>query len=174
MKNKIPMFIGGFLAVLVVVGAIAAGVAYADDSTPPDPSARPADSRGPRGRYALSEAELEAAAQVLGMTADELSTALQNGTTLETLAEEAGVELQAVRDALSAVHADEMRAQIKQAVADGTISQDKADWLLEGLDKGYLDGPGFGLDFGRGGCGDHGRPPAGAPSNIQPTPAITN
>ena len=35
MKNKIPMLIGGFLAVLVVVGSVAAGVAYADDSTPP-------------------------------------------------------------------------------------------------------------------------------------------
>lgn len=34
------------------------------------------------------------------------------------------------------------------------MTQDKADWLLEGLDKGYLDGgPGFGFghDGGRGG-----------------------
>ncbi len=174
MKNKIPMLIGGFLAVLVVVGAIGAGVAYADDPTPPDSSARPADGRGPRGRHVLSEAELEAAAQVLGMSADELSTALQNGTTLETLAEEAGVELQAVQDALSAVHAEEMRAHIEQAVADGTISRDKADWLLEGLEKGYLDGPGFGLDLGRGGRGDHGQPPVGAPSSVQPTPVTTD
>jgi hypothetical protein len=44
-----------------------------------------------------------------------------------------------------------MRAQIEQALTDGTMTQEKADWLLEGLDKGYLDGgPGFGPGFGRG------------------------
>lgn len=40
LKNKLPMLIGGFLAVLVVVGAVSAGIAYADSSTPPAPSSR--------------------------------------------------------------------------------------------------------------------------------------
>jgi hypothetical protein len=31
-----------------------------------------------------------------------------------------------------------MRAEIAQAVEDGTLTQEKADWLLEGLDKGFL------------------------------------
>lgn len=44
-----------------------------------------------------------------------------------------------------------MRARIEQALADGTITQEKADWLLEGLEKGFLDGPGFGFGFGHGG-----------------------
>ena len=38
-----------------------------------------------------------------------------------------------------------MLESIKQAVADGKMTQDKADWLIIGLDKGYLDGPGFGF-----------------------------
>ena len=55
------------------------------------------------------------------------------------------------RTAITAVHAEEMRAQIEAGVADGTISQEKADWLLEGLDKGFLDGGhGFGLGGPRG------------------------
>ena len=54
-----------------------------------------------------------------------------------------------------------MRTRIEQAVFDGTMTQAKADWLLEGLDKGYLDGPGFG--FGFGGHGGHGGPDGAVP-----------
>ena len=39
LKNKLPLLIGGFLAVLVVVGTISAGVTYADNSTPPSQTA---------------------------------------------------------------------------------------------------------------------------------------
>jgi hypothetical protein len=61
-----------------------------------------------------------------------------------------------------------MRAQIEQAVTDGTMSQDKADWLLEGLDKGFLDGPGFGFGFGHGGGGPDGQRPV-QPTQVAPT-----
>ncbi|MBI5932780.1 MAG: hypothetical protein HY867_03645, partial [Chloroflexi bacterium] len=91
---------------------------------------------------------------VLGMTSDDLKSALQSGQTLAEIATEKGVDIADVQAAIEAVHHEEMRAQIEQAVTDGTMTQDKADWLLEGLDKGYLNGgPGFGLGFGRGGHG---------------------
>lgn len=93
----------------------------------------------------LGSVELEAAAKALSMTTDELTTALQSGKTLEQIATAQGVDLQTVKDAISAAHTEEMRTQINQAVTDGKITQDKANWLLEGLEKGYLDGPGFGL-----------------------------
>ena len=98
----------------------------------------------------MGETELAAAAKVLGMSSDELSTALKDGKTLDDLAATAGVDIQDVKDAITAVHAEEMRTRIEAGVADGTISQDKADWLLEGLDKGYLDGPGPGFGGPRG------------------------
>ena len=40
-----------------------------------------------------------------------------------------------------------MKDKIAQAVKDGTITQEQADWLLQGLDKGYFSG-GHGFGFG--------------------------
>lgn len=154
--KKLPILLGGLLALLIAAGAVGATVVYADDATPPAPSGQPGDGRGPRG-FGLGLDELAAAAEALGMTTDELSAALQEDRTLEELAESAGVDLQTVQDAIGAVRAEFMRARINQALADGTISQEKADWLLEGLEKGFLDGPGFGFGFGHGGPG---QPPA--------------
>jgi hypothetical protein len=161
MNRKFLVWAGGLLAALLVVGALGATAAYADDSTPPAPLAGvPGEGRGHGGR-GLPQAELEAAAKVLGMTADELSTALQDGKTLEDLATTAGVDIQDVQDAINTVHRAEMRTRIEQEVSDGTMTQEKADWLLEGLDKGFLDGPGFGFGFG----GGHGR---GGPGGMSP------
>ena len=156
MKKKISILMGGLLVALMVVGVIGATNAFAQSSTP----GALLHGRGPGGGRGLGEAGLTAAAEVLNMTTEELSTALQAGTTLEQLAEEAGVDLQDVRDAIQAVRETELRARIEQAVADGTMTQEKADWLLEGLDKGFLDGPGFGFGFGPKGPGPEGAPTA--------------
>ena len=138
MRKRISILIGCLLAVLMIAGAVTASVVYAQDATPP-PSDSAADTRPLKGGRGLSQAELEAAAKALNMTTDELSSALEAGKTLEDLATAAGVDIQVVQDTLSAVRAEEMRAQIAAGVADGSISQEKADWLLEGLDKGFLD-----------------------------------
>ena len=98
----------------------------------------------------LGSTELEAAAKALNMTTDELTTALKDGKTLQELADAAGVDLATVQGAVQAAHETEMRTQIEQAVTDGNMTREKADWLLEGLDKGFLDGRGFGFDGPRG------------------------
>ena len=143
MKNKKSILIGGLLVALLVIGVIGATSAYAQSS----PSTLP-HGHGPGGGRGLGLVELQVAAKALNMTTDELITALQSGKTLEQLAGEASVDLQAVQDAVQAAHETELRARIEQAVSDGTMTQEKADWLLEGLDKGFLDGPGFGFGFG--------------------------
>ena len=147
MKKKISILIGGLLAVAMLFGAVSVSTAYAQSGSLTPFSDRGGPGHGGRG---LGQAELEAAAKVLDMTADELSAALQAGKTLEDLATAAGVDIQDVKDAITAVHETELRARINAGVADGSISQEKADWLLEGLDKGFLDGPGFGLGHGGG------------------------
>jgi hypothetical protein len=145
---------------LLVVGALTvvmAGTALAQEETPaPAPEAEGWFGRGhgfgmPRGMG--GQVGLEAAAELLGMTADELSAQLWGGETLANLAEEAGVDLQDIQDAVTAANETAKREAIEQAVEDEVITREHADWLLEGLDKGYLSERGFRGFGGRGGFG---------------------
>ena len=150
MKNKMSVLIAGLLVALVVIGVVGATNAYAQS-----PSSALLHSGGPGGGRGLGLAGLQVAAEALNMTTDELIAALRSGKTLEELATEAGVELQDVQDAIQAERATEMRERIQQALDDGTITQEHADWLLEGLEKGFIGGPG-GFGFGHGpGFGFH-------------------
>jgi hypothetical protein len=147
----------GIVGLLVVgaVTALVAGAALAQDETPVAPEdSLPHMERG-MGRGMGSRVELEAAADALGMTVDELQTQLWGGKTLADLAEEKGIDLAEVQAAVEAAQEAAMREKITQAVEDGTITQEHADWLLEGLEKGFLT-DGFGFGHGIGG-GSHGR-----------------
>ena len=119
------------IAALVIgaVGISAIGIAYAQSDAP-----------HPRG----------ALAELLGLEFEELRDLIHSGTTIQELAGEAGVDLEAFREEMSANRQEDLQARIEEALADGEISQDQADWLLEGLVKGYLDGPFFKAG-GRGG-----------------------
>jgi hypothetical protein len=166
MKNKKIILIGGLLVALTIVAVIGATNAYAQGPTPTAPSRQgrgPGDGeRGPMGGPGF-----EAAAQALGMTTDELTAALQGGKTLEQVAQEKSVDFAKVQAAMQTARDTGMRQRIQQALDDGTITQEHADWLLEGLDKGFLNGPGgFGLGFG----GPHG-PGRGSVPDAQPTQA---
>ena len=141
MKNKMSVLIVGLLIALVAVGVLGATNAYAQSS-----SRELLHGGGPGGVRGLGLEGLQITAEALNMTTDKLITALRSGQTLEQLAEEAGVDLQDVRDAIQAARAENMRERIQQALDAGTITQEHADWLLEGLDKGFLGGPdGFGF-----------------------------
>jgi hypothetical protein len=94
--------------------------------------------------------ELAAAAKVLGMTADQLSTQLWGGRTLAQLAEKAGVKLEDVQTAMDTARQEARRAAIEQAVTDGKLTRAQADWMLQGLDKGYLGRGRGGFSGGRG------------------------
>jgi len=153
MNKKYLIVIGGLLAALLVVGVVGATSVYAQEQTPP--AFGPMNGRGPgdgTGRgFGLGDAELEAAAKVLGMTTDEVSAALKDGKTLQDLATAKGVDIADVHAAIQAVHETEFRDRIAQALKDGTITQEKADWLLKGLDNGFMGGGGFGRGGGFGG-----------------------
>lgn len=143
MKNKLLTLIGGFLAVMLVIGVLSATSAYAQDL-----SSDVFHGRGPGGGRGLGDGiALQAAAEALGMTTDELINALRGGSTLEELAEEAGVDIEDLLAAIQEARATDMRERIQQAVEEGTITQEHADWLFEGLDNGFIGGP-DGFKFG--------------------------
>ena len=148
--------VGSLAALAAVVAALAISSAAFAQTATPSASLVPLAHRGGFGFGPNNQAALEAAAEALGMTADELSAQLWGGKTLAELAQEKGVDLQDVRDAVEAAQLEAARDAIAQAVEDGSITQAQADWLLEGLDNGYWGGghgmgPGFGM--GRGGFG---------------------
>ena len=162
MNKKLSWAIGALLIALLAVGVYGTTTVFADDSNPPLPFGErgPGGPGGPRGGRGLDGAALEAVAGVLDMSTDDLSAALEEGKTLAELADEAGVDIQEIRNALSAVRAESMRERIAQALEEDTITQEHADWLLEGLDKGFLDGPGFRFGPRFGGPLEKGAPPA--------------
>ena len=159
MKNKFLILIGGLLAALLVAVLIGATNAYAQDSASPL-----MHGRGPGGGHGLGLAGLQAAAEALDMTTDELITEIQSGKTLEQIAEEAGVEVADVQAAIQEAHQSAFRNRIQQAVDNGTITQEHADWLLEGLEKGFIGGAG-GFGFGK-----HGNGPG---LQVEPTPTTS-
>jgi uncharacterized protein (DUF433 family) len=81
-------------------------------------------------------------AELLGLTVDELEAARDEGKTLNDLLDEAGLTVDDVKAALEEAHT----AAVNAALADGAITQEQADWLLEmpfGLHgKGF-----FGMGF---------------------------
>lgn len=158
MNRKLGWAIGALVIALLAVGVYGTTTALADDSNPPFPFGGRGPG-GPHGGRGLDGAALEAVAGVLDMSTDELSAALESGKTLQELADEAGVDMQKIHDALSALREENLRERITQALEDKTITQEHADWLLEGLDKGFLDGPGLGLGRGFGGHFEKGTPP---------------
>lgn len=110
---------------------------------------------------------LDAAAEKLGMTEDELRTALSEGKTLADLADEKGVAQDALVDAMVAA----AKEHLAEKVADGRLTQAEADERAADLEARIterLDEP---MPMGRGLHRHHGAPqdsttaPSAAPSS---------
>jgi hypothetical protein len=166
--------IGALAAVILVLGV--AGTALAYDPTPPADGVCPYGGTcggygmGGYGYYGTMPGLL---AEALGMTVEELYAALAEGRTVAELAAAQGVELADLAAALIAPRVE----RLEQAVADGYMTQEQADWMiaemteqmvwrLESFGLGYggfgggcgMGGGGYGHRGGMGGGGYYGRP----------------
>jgi len=154
MTKKRLALLGGVTLIVVLVASLAGGaLVFADEPTPP--AQAPFGCRGGGfGLWGGSWTVFDAAAEALGLTAEEFFAELHDGKTLTEIAEEQDTTVEEVYEAINAIRVEAMRDAIEQAVEDGNLTREQADWLLEGLDKGFFPmGRGFGFGGMRGGFG---------------------
>lgn len=110
--------------------AVQGGVRQGAEEWRAEHPGRRGDHRPGRGRGVPGlRGAVEAAAEAIGVEPDALREALRDGRSIAAVAEEAGVERQAVIDAITAA----ARERIDQAVADGHLDAERAEAL-----KGHL------------------------------------
>jgi len=163
-KRKLAVVVGA-LALIAVIGVIAVGAAFAQADTPtPAPNTAPAtpfEGRGMGRGFGFggpgSWANFDATAQALNLTPTQLFEALHSGKTLAEIANTQGVDLAKVQEAAKAARIQTMKDKIAQAVKDKKITQEQADWLLQGLENGFMGKGRSGMfGFGRGPMGQGG------------------
>ena len=136
--SKRLAILAGIALTVTVLGAAVAVPALAQEPTPPTPKA-PFGQRGrDLGFWGRSWAVFDAAAEALGLTPEQLFAELHSGKSLADIAEAQGVDLKAVHEAMKAAQAEAMKQANQQAVENGRLTQAQADWLLEGIDLGFL------------------------------------
>jgi opacity protein-like surface antigen len=103
--------------------------------------------RGANWEYgSMHQYMLEALAEQLGLTPDELQTKLQNGTTPYQIAKDKGLTDDQIRDLLTKAQ----DAALEKAVAAGAITQEQADQMDKHMEQMWQYGPG--LKSGSGSC----------------------
>jgi len=165
--NTRSIVIASVLALLVAFGAF--GLVYAQAETPANPDvpygrgrmgvirrgeAYPGVMGGFRGNIPageegpLHEYLLPALAEAFNLTPEELEARHEAGDTLWELAESQGFTAEQFKELVLQTRSE----ALNQAVADGVITQDQADWMLSRMSRGWSAGygPGSGLCDGSG------------------------
>jgi uncharacterized membrane protein len=163
-KKRVILLSSVGLILLLLAGLIGATLVFAQEPTPETQvpfggfgggrgHGRGGFGGGMFGAHGGQWTMFDTAAEALGLTPEELFAELHAGKSLDEVAEAQGVDMEAVQEAMNAARSEAMRQMIEQAVEDGNMTQEQADWMLEGLEKGFVPGGrGFGHGRGRGGC----------------------
>lgn len=138
--------LGEVLAPLVEDGTLTQAQADAVITTLAE--SMPERSRGGH-RGGRGPANLDAAAEAIGIERSELVDALRDGSTIAEVAAAAGVDSQVVIDALLA----DAQERIAEKVAEGDLTQEEADEKLAALTERVTDMVNNGMP-GRGGSGE--------------------
>lgn len=194
-KRKLALVIS-VLALVTVLGVASIGTAFAQTGTPqtqttPATPEQPNAAQPHAGKLGRgfgfpgfwgggNMAAFDAVAKALNLDPTELFNQLHSGKSLSDIAAAQGKTLADIQTALNADRVQAFKDRIAAAVKDGKMTQDQADWLLQGLDKGYFFG-GHGFGFGSKGFGrGHGMMPGmrgfrnGGNGTQQPTPSTSS
>jgi len=136
--------------VVLALGVLGAGVAFAQGQQPPYPPQAynhgsgmmgGTGKMGGRGGYGFMHESVEQAlAEKLGLTEEQVEDALANGTTMYQLALENGVAEADLPAFMNEVH----QAAFTKAVADDVMTQEQADLMSEHMQGMFTNGYGFG------------------------------
>lgn len=104
---------------------------------------------GPLGQFGSAWTTMfDGVAEALGLSPTELFTELHEGKSVAEVAEAQDVALEDLRDALEEARVEARKQATEEAVEQGRLPEDQAEWMQEGLDKGFIRGR---RDFGHGG-----------------------
>ena len=115
-------------AVLLIALSLGVGSAYAQDETP----AGIPWGNGAQGTGLLHDYMVDAFADALGVTADELEERLASGETLASVAVDQGISA----DEFPALWLEARQSALDAAVADGVITAEQADWMQSRMQAG--------------------------------------
>lgn len=139
--GKISLVVGIFVMMLVFAGATLAFTSAPEGSVPVavegvvnqvaslangDGEGRRGGPQGRNGGFVDREAVQEVIAGALGLSVEELQTALESGTHVRDLAEELGVDIAVVESAIESAKVDAINA----AVEAGELTQEEADEIF--------------------------------------------
>ena len=148
---------GGAVGAILGTPSVTSAQEAEDEGTTDETPAAPDGPRG--GRHGHLLVGLTAAAEALGLRAEELRTELADGSSIADVAAERDVDVQTVIDAVVA----QATAEIDEKVAAGELDAARAEQIEANLDERVTamvngEGRGFGGP-GRGFGGRHGRGP---------------
>jgi hypothetical protein len=183
-RKRLYVVLGTVGALVLLLGAFGGASVVSAQEPTPETEDTPAGGIWGRGRSLFGFGRggrwtmFDTAAEALDLTPEEFFSELHDGKSLEEIAEDKGVDLEAIQEALNAARDEAMQEAIEQAVEDGDLSEEEADWLLEGLEKGFMPrrgfgrgGRGLGMRGGFGGSAPGGIAPQSEPSDTW-TPAL--
>jgi opacity protein-like surface antigen len=112
--------------VVLALGALGVGVVVAQGQNPPTPGSGYGMMGGGYGGYGWMHDYVEQAlAAKLGLTEKQVEDALASGATMYQIALDNGIAEADLPNFMADVH----QAAFDQAVADGVLSQEQADWM---------------------------------------------
>jgi len=89
---------------------------------------------------------LAAASELTGLTEEQLLAELEGGKTIPVLLEEKGIDLTTFHQAV----ADARKAAVDEAVAEGTITPEQAQWMLQHMAQNQASEGPYGPQYGEG------------------------
>jgi hypothetical protein len=129
MNMKKTLLIVGL--VVLALGALGVGVAFAQGPRPPV---------GGSGYGWMHDYVEQALAAKLDLTEEQVEEALAAGIPMYRIALDNGIAQENLASFMNEVHQD----AFAKAVAEGVITQERADWMLQRMQNMYQNGYGFG------------------------------